>query len=829
MATHGASYAGGSSKKRKAPGTPANARRKPSKRAYDAWSLQDPLTGAFITASTAVAAIQKFTLSRGTRPEFHYDAQNGTCTIRELTLEGLPIGNPFVGASLNTDPSSAETLTYSLLCRELFDRGKLDHRCFPGAPRPEAGLPQGIPGFWKRVMSFPSVRAFPTKITVDAGPSCVLGASLIIAPRRPLPYAQTETFAMWIEGERCTIRMEALDYIDPSAEQQTVAYKYTVRSRQAMSEKKFSCTKGELGCFILPSSESGIDWEVAGDDTSMLPPLNLYYPLILAQINKSMLAAELNWTMLGGRFEGKENDIGDVLSGHGAEIFAMAGRKVINYCASIELYLKDPLRTVKDADLLRQAVVCNEPIAAATRSSGLLRFARTKDQPSHMELDCTLSAKRYPMKKPIKPSDEWTAIFAKKIVGVGFMSVGVVEDNVQPAIEAAVYIAQQIGIPIESPRRLETERSAHLQAVQEEPTAGADFARVLVNDSNVNITLLNRSYVHKTVAIHHSYSSALLQWVGDPIYEILVFLYALRRWGALRPGHFASIVSDLANNATLSAIASISGLYHYLQSNSTLYDNVSASAVAIREAQEQQEVLKVISEEQEGGGFWWELSAPKAGADIIETIIATFHISNPYQNWDLAFNAIAKKFLDENFALNGAYNSQKILKQIFKSWKCDDHTWNLATSDSPEIEEIDPDVAQRHRAEIVVHGISLAACSSSVSQSMAKAKAEFMAVGALESQPGFMLQHCNCKNIQESKEAMAKLRKELLGAKKTFTEWLKSIGQGPLATLAEGLTWEHVKAWDEADLVTMHIQSYRTRMKILGKIASMNKLPSNSL
>jgi len=332
----------------------------------------------------------------------------------------------------------------------------------------------------------------------------------------------------------------------------------------------------------------------------------------------------------------------------------------------------------------------------------------------------------------------------------------------------------------------------------------------------------------------------MLQWAGDPIYEISCICYAITRWGPLRLNNLPTIQGILTRNSTLAAICATNDLHTFLTGQPALLNNVGAYATI---AKEEQVTVREITAEGQQNGIWWEVpqitKAPKPTADIIESLAATFYFSDPRR--DTFFATVARRFYDENLALNLIGDPKDTLDQIGNAWRCREFRWLVARKvvgpagsvEEGEIAEDGVEIASvtYYTAEVGCHGRSLAVATSRQSEKDALDKASFGAVGALENDPHFMARFCDCCKVlrsrAEERELMAELGVVHIGPLQTFSEWLRQIRQNRLADDFEGLAWEEVIGWDDEALKSRDVGA-GTRNKILLKFASISTQSNNA-
>ncbi|KAM0752756.1 hypothetical protein T439DRAFT_354244 [Meredithblackwellia eburnea MCA 4105] len=250
--------------------------------------------------------------------------------------------------------------------------------------------------------------------------------------------------------------------------------------------------------------------------------------------------------------------------------------------------------------------------------------------------------------------------------------------------------------------------------------------------------------------LNASASFQRLEWLGDSILDFLVLGYCWDRWGgSLPPGHLTELKGAMVSNETLAALAIELDLDRYLAyDNPALTLSLEVYRVKLTKAKEI-EVKQAEEEAREVRPYWLLLDAPKAVADIIESLFGAVFVDSGF---DPAAPQISFDFLLAPFYAQWVSPTKlkidaiRILLETAQSASCDDVSHISSTVDGhiSEHGEIFPRVT---KTSVLCHGQVLATVQTPNSKT-AKRLVSANALLWLEQHPDFFARHCDCEKIR---------------------------------------------------------------------------------
>ncbi|KAL8293622.1 hypothetical protein RQP46_000323 [Phenoliferia psychrophenolica] len=292
--------------------------------------------------------------------------------------------------------------------------------------------------------------------------------------------------------------------------------------------------------------------------------------------------------------------------------------------------------------------------------------------------------------------------------------------------------------------------------------------------------LLTEALTHPS-KLNASASFQRLEWLGDSILDFLVLGYCWDRWGgALPPGHLTELKGAMVSNETLAALAVELELDKYLS-----YDNPSLTASLetyrskVTKAKET-EVREAAEEAREVRPFWLLLDAPKAVADIIESLFGAVFVDCGFspEGPQASFNHLLVPFFAEWVSPTKLkIDAIRILLETAQAAACDDVSHISSTVDG-RITESGEVFPRMTKTSVIAHGEILASCVTQNSKT-AKRLVSANALQYLDRHPDFFAKRCDCEKVR----AIAKEEAEELAARRRL----------------EGLESEHESDWEDDD------------------------------
>jgi len=213
----------------------------------------------------------------------------------------------------------------------------------------------------------------------------------------------------------------------------------------------------------------------------------------------------------------------------------------------------------------------------------------------------------------------------------------------------------------------------------------------------------------------------------------------------------------MVSNATLAAVCVWAGLHeHLLFESHVLASDIQAYADNLKRRQEA-EYARARQEGRMPGQYWAEVEPPKVLSDVVESIVGAVYVSDNFSpvGSEAFFNRVLKPFYDQHITLRTlSHHPTKVLFELFQSQGC--QQFEIAK------ESITRD-ANDHTAEcsILVHDVVLSTATDT-SASTAARRASFMALDAIEGDPGFLPRTCNCRANNITKRRAKKSMKDFL-------------------------------------------------------------------
>jgi endoribonuclease Dicer len=227
----------------------------------------------------------------------------------------------------------------------------------------------------------------------------------------------------------------------------------------------------------------------------------------------------------------------------------------------------------------------------------------------------------------------------------------------------------------------------------------------------------------------------------------------------------------MVSNAVLAAICVSAGLHeHLLFDASLMQDNLEDYVDRITERQEEAH-RQAQQDGQSPGQYWVDVEPPKALSDVIESIIGALYVSDNFSplGAERFYEKVLKPFYDQHITLETlSHHPTKVLFERIQSESC--QNFSLVK------EEIDPKVHElghtieckseisfpsiRHRPNsfltaVIIHDVILSSTTDTSVSACARRAAD-MALDAIDGDPSFLAQTCNCRELALARKAAKK-------------------------------------------------------------------------
>lgn len=229
--------------------------------------LQDAVTGNYILLEDAPGVVNQFAMKAGTGlPTVGTEeAPQGTFVCKIVLPPGGPLKNPVTGAASTQNLARQQACFH--VCRKLFKQGLLDHTLFPRRTTmtrntaPSSAnesskfakavhlFPKKYAFFWTHLLGPSPKRLYSTIVSIETEHTDRHGSFTLLTKR---PFPTLPPFAVFENGHRAVVRLQAGASFKPDQEQLTQLHGYSMRVFRAITNKPFSLPIEVLSYLVAP-------------------------------------------------------------------------------------------------------------------------------------------------------------------------------------------------------------------------------------------------------------------------------------------------------------------------------------------------------------------------------------------------------------------------------------------------------------------------------------------------------------------------------------------------------------------------------------------------
>ncbi|GAA6028331.1 hypothetical protein JCM8097_006980 [Rhodosporidiobolus ruineniae] len=276
--------------------------------------------------------------------------------------------------------------------------------------------------------------------------------------------------------------------------------------------------------------------------------------------------------------------------------------------------------------------------------------------------------------------------------------------------------------------------------------------------------LIKEAFTHPSVLNEVSFER--FEWLGDAVLDYHVLRWAWnKRWGVdLSEGHLTEIKGGCVSNETLAALAVELGLDRFLRfDNDTLAINLRLYRDRVVRTR-QEEVENAAKEGRQLRPYWLTLDAPKAVADIIESLFGALYVDSGFspEAAQQAFDHMIVPFVERWITPTSLkVDAIRTLLERAQSNMCDDVSHVSSTLDPRTDSKTGELIPRLTRCSVVAHNLVLATCETGHAKT-AKKIASYKALSYLEQNTGFFASVCDCPTRRAIAKEVAEERLQRL-------------------------------------------------------------------
>ncbi|KAH8106181.1 hypothetical protein BXZ70DRAFT_1004461 [Cristinia sonorae] len=491
----------------------------------------------------------------------------------------------------------------------------------------------------------------------------------------------------------------------------------------------------------------------------------LLLPSIIFRVDQLLVMTELNDCLFDNKLSAQELLLATTpVSAHGDfdyERLEFLGDASLKFMSSTYCYLNMPQAKESALHDARQKIISNRALYHAGVQAGMPTYIQSKPfipkiwQPDiplpragEQGEEETAGGGRQGKRKKQKESrsiqwlgEKTVADVVEALVAVAYLSGG---------NDAALRAAKALSVPLPDVNIWSDFRSLRVAAddcfKSIIPASSLRAVEKLIGKPFTQPGILAQAFTHPSKHSKEIQTYEQLEFLGDATLDFLASRYVYVAYPNLAPGGMTMLKAAMVSNQTLATICVMNGLHrHLMHSSNDLARSIEAFETQLKVSREKEQA-KARAENRPCTQYWLELAPCKPLSDVLEAILGAIYVDDGFEmnGSEAFFSRVFKPFYEEHITLQSlSHHPGKTLYDLFSRIGCREH-------------KVVKDVVEEGvRCDVIVHGVILATATDS-SSSLVVRRAAAEALDALQGDPGFIPQTCNCKTSEGNKKQLPK-------------------------------------------------------------------------